>query len=272
MTFLHLLSRKVHQLTQYSRSGVPIWSSVTASPSPPQWSHKVTWERADILQPSTYAPLLKGADYVVHSMGILLEADYKGVVSGRESPISGLRRAFSATKSGAQNPLQRNSNDPLMSQEKDGQITYELMNRDSAIVLAQESSKESVPAFAFISAAGGAPVLPQRYIMTKRQAESTISTEFPKMRSVFMRPGLLWDSSRTMSIPMAGATALGAAFNVVTGGAFSSFLGAAGVMPIKADIVAEALVEALDDGKTKGPVETKEIEALAAKGWRKGML
>lgn len=205
-------------------------------------------------------------------MGILLEADYKGVVSGRESPISGLRRAFSPTKAGAKNPLHRKSDEPLQSQEKDGQLTYELMNRDSAVVLAQEAAKENVPAFAFISAAGGAPVLPQRYINTKREAESTIATEFPRMRSLFMRPGMLWDSSRVITVPMAGATALGAAFNGITGGMFSGFLGAAGVRPIKADTVAEAVVEALGDETIKGPVETKEIEELAAKGWRKGML
>ena len=64
-------------------------------------------------------------------MGILLEADYKGVVQGRESIINGLSRAFSATKSGSQNPLERKPGDELQPQEKDGQITYELMNRDS---------------------------------------------------------------------------------------------------------------------------------------------
>ncbi|CRK38185.1 hypothetical protein BN1708_007654, partial [Verticillium longisporum] len=54
-------------VTSVSRSGEPRWDTVTSSASPPSWSHKVAWERADILQPSTYAPLLKGADYVVLS-------------------------------------------------------------------------------------------------------------------------------------------------------------------------------------------------------------
>lgn len=66
-------------------------------------------------------------------MGILLEADYKGVVSGKESPIAGLRRAFSATKAGTQNPLERREDEPLRPQESDGQLTYEVMNRDSGM-------------------------------------------------------------------------------------------------------------------------------------------
>lgn len=205
-------------------------------------------------------------------MGILLEADYKGVISGRESPISGLQRAFSATKAGAKNPLTRNADEDLKSQETDGQLTYELMNRDSAITLASEANKENVSTFAFISAAGGAPVLPKRYIETKRQAESTIASEFPKMRSFFVRPGMLWDSSRAITIPMAAMTGLGAVFNGVTGGMFGGFLGAAGVKPNKADMVADAVVEGLSDESVKGPVGVKEMEMLANRAWRKGML
>lgn len=91
----------------------------------------MAWERGDLLQPSTYGKHLKGADAVVHSMGILLEADYKAVLQGRESIISGLRRAFSTSKGGSQNPLERKPGEDLRPQEKDGQFTYELMNRDS---------------------------------------------------------------------------------------------------------------------------------------------
>jgi len=205
-------------------------------------------------------------------MGILLEADYKGVISGQESPISGLQRAFSSQKRGSQNPLTRKEGEDLQPQEKDGQLTYELMNRDSAITLAREAANEGAEAFVYISAAGGAPVLPKRYIETKREAESTIASEFVKMRSVFVRPGLLWDTSRVITLPMAAMTGIGAVFNGVTGGLFGGFMGAAGVKPLKADTVAEAVVEALSDGSVKGPVETKEIEELAQKGWRKGML
>ncbi len=64
-------------------------------------------------------------------MGILLEADYKGVLQGKESIRSGLQRAFSTTKAGSQNPLERKEGEDLQPQERDGQLTYELMNRDT---------------------------------------------------------------------------------------------------------------------------------------------
>lgn len=85
-----------------------------------------------MLEPATYQALLKDADAVVHSSGILIEADYKGVLLGMESIWAGLSRAFSTSKLGSQNPLERESpEEPLWAQEKDGQFTYELMNRDT---------------------------------------------------------------------------------------------------------------------------------------------
>jgi hypothetical protein len=37
-------------------------------------------------------------------------------------------------------------------------------------------------------------------------------------------------------------------------------------------LVAEAVVEGLEDEKVKGPIEVKEIEELANRAWRRGML
>lgn len=261
-------------VTSISRSGEPHWPSVSAHQTPPPWSKDVTWRSANILAPATYAADLEGADAVVHSMGILLEADYKGVLTGKESPIAGLRRAFSATKRGTStNPLDRRPDDaPAQPGEEDGQLTYELMNRDSALLLARTASEARVPSFAYISAAAGAPVLPGRYISTKREAESLIASTFPGMRSLFIRPGFLYDSSRGFTVPMAAVTYGGFLANSLTGGNLTWLMGAGGAKPLKADVVAQAVVEGLDDEGVKGPVEVKEIEELANRAWRRGML
>ncbi|KAL8654965.1 MAG: hypothetical protein Q9210_001172 [Variospora velana] len=259
-------------VTSISRSGEPTWSSVTSSSVPPPWSTSVSWEKADILKPATYKSLLIDADAVVHSMGILLEADYKGVLTGKESIWSGLSRAFSATKGGSQNPLERAEGEELRPQEKDGQLTYELMNRDSAITLAQEASFSHVPAFVYISAAAGAPMLPKRYITTKREAESTIASSLPKLRNIFIRPGLLYDSSRSFTLPIAFAGAAGNMVNSLVGGRLTPLAGAAVEKPLKADLVAEAVVESIEDEGVKGVVGTQRIEDLANVAWRRGML
>lgn len=85
------------------------------------------------MKPSTYTTNLESADAVVHSMGILLEADYKGVLQGKEPVWAGLQRAFLSTKMGGQNPLEQEKGSDVEPQENDGQITYELMNRDSGM-------------------------------------------------------------------------------------------------------------------------------------------
>ena len=205
-------------------------------------------------------------------MGILLEADYKGVLTGKESVFSGLSRAFSSTKAGSSgNPLEREPGGELGTGEKDGQLTYELMNRDSAIALAQESEREGVECFIYISAAAGAPMLPQRYITTKREAEATIASELTKLRSVSFRPGFLYDSSRKFTLPIAASGMIGSTVNGVLGGSLTGIFGAAVEKPLKADLVAEAVVEAIAE-ETKGVIATKEIEALASKAWRRTML
>jgi hypothetical protein len=206
-------------------------------------------------------------------MGILLEADYKGVLSGKESVVSGLSRAFSTTKAGSsKNPLDRKPGEWLEQGEKDGQITYELMNRDSAIALAQESESAGAKTFVYISAAAGAPLLPSRYITTKREAENTISSRMTKLRSIFIRPGFLWDKSRTFTLPIAASGMVGSTVNGLVGGSLTRIFGAAVEKPLAASLVADAVVEAIADEETAGIVDTKKIEALAAKAWRRTML
>ncbi|KAL6249754.1 hypothetical protein RBB50_003609 [Rhinocladiella similis] len=260
-------------VTSISRSGEPKWPSVTSEPSPPSWSKSVTWAKGDILKPATYTSHLKGADAVVHTMGILLEADYKGIISGRESIFSGLSRAFSSSKAGStNNPLERKPGGELGKGEKDGQITYELMNRDSAIALAQEAEREGASTFVYISAAAGAPMLPTRYITTKREAENTIASNMIKLRNIFIRPGFLYDSSRKFTLPIAASGMVGSTVNSLVGGNLTRIFGAAVEKPLKADLVADAVVESIADDSTRGVIDTPLIEALAAKAWRRTML
>ncbi|CAG8044889.1 unnamed protein product [Penicillium salamii] len=258
-------------VTSLSRSGEPRWETVSDSKERPSWAGSVEWAKADILKPESYKSYLNGASAVVHTMGILLEADYKGVVQGKEPIISGLQRAFSTSKLGSQNPLARQEGEALEPKESDGQLTYELMNRDSAIALAQESTNEHVPAFVYISAAAGAPLLPARYISTKRDAEAAITSTLPDLRSIFIRPGFMYDSSRKFTLPIAMGGFVASEFNTFLGNKLG-FLGAMAEKPLKVDVVSEAVVEALEDESTKGAVGTKQIEALATKAWRKTML
>ncbi|GAO18906.1 hypothetical protein UVI_02030750 [Ustilaginoidea virens] len=260
------------EVTSISRSGEPQWDAVTSSPLPPSWSHKVSWERGDILRPATYAPLLTDADYVVHSMGILLEADYKGILSGKESPLTGLQKMFATVRERGTNPLDGGSGEDIKPADPTDQFSYEVMNRDSAVALAKHASQGKASAFCYISACGGAPIMPPRYITTKRQAEIAITKNFPQMRGIFMRPPFMYDNSRKLTLAMAAMAGAGSVFTKLTGNYLKDFMGAAGTKPLQVDTVAEAVVEALHDEAIQGPIEVPQIEQLANKGWRNSML
>ena len=115
-------------------------------------------------------------------------------------------------------------------------------------------------------------MLPKRYITTKREAESTIASSFPTLRNIFVRPGFLYDSSRTFTLPIAFFGSAGNMVNSAIGGRLTWLAGAAVEKPLKADLVAEAVVEAIGDDNVSGVVGTSEIEDLANKAWRRGML
>ena len=219
-----------------------------------------------------YAPLLKGADSVVHSMGILMEADYKGVVRGTESPLAGLRKAFAPAPDRGVDPLAREQGEDIKPSDPKDQLSYEVMNRDSAITLARHASAEGVGSFCYISAIAAPPGLPSRYLSTKREAEAAIAENFPQMRNVFVRPPFMYDASRKFTMGIAAATGMATLFNGATKGMFGGLMGAGGIKPLKVDTVAEAVVEALSDETVKGPVDVEKIDELATKAWRRSML
>jgi hypothetical protein len=92
------------------------------------------------------------------------------------------------------------------------------------------------------------------------------------MRSIFIRAPFLYDSSRTFTLPIAAAGNVAAIVNGMVGGRLTWLMGAGGIKPLKADVVGEAVVEALEDEQVRGPVEVREIETLATRAWRKNMV
>lgn len=123
----------------------------------------------------------------------------------------------------------------------------------------------------YISAAAGAPILPSRYITTKREAEETIASSLPQLRSIFVRPAFMYDSSRKLTLPIALGGFIGSEINALLGGKLQ-FLGAMTEKPLQVDVVGQAVVEAIEDEATRGVIGIKKIETLATKAWRKSML
>lgn len=92
------------------------------------------------------------------------------------------------------------------------------------------------------------------------------------MRSIFIRAPFMYDASRTFTLPIAAAGGVASVINSAVGGRLTWLMGAGGIKPLKADLVGEAVVEALEDQEVRGPVEVPEIERLGTRAWRKNML
>ncbi|TGZ80032.1 NAD(P)-binding protein [Ascodesmis nigricans] len=263
-----LASSRNWTVRSLSRHGEPHWPSPTstsiATSARPDWADKVDWRKGDVLNPDTYRDAIKGADAVVHSLGILLEADYKGVLQGKEPVLKGLMKAFDSARATGRNTIREGGKG----------LSYETMNRDSAVTLAEEAARTgTVKSFLYVSAIDSFFALPKRYITTKREAEERISgiAQDAGMRSVYLRPSFLYDSSRTFTLPLAAATMVTSTVNNMFMNKLP-LLGAAGYKPLAVERVAASAVKALEDESVSGVVDVEGISRLADKVWREGML
>lgn len=182
------------EVISMSRSGKP---PTLTSPTDRQWIKEVKWEAADVLNPSTYNKHLKGAAGVVHSLGILLEDEsYKKRLRQEVGSSNSPSYSWAAW-------LPSIGSNPLI--KRDPNFTYEIMNKQSAITLAQafaesidpsETARKDMPTFTYISADKGFPLIPQGYITSKRQAERELMRHKDVFRPILMRPGFLFDETK----------------------------------------------------------------------------
>ncbi|KAL9939149.1 hypothetical protein V8E36_001962 [Tilletia maclaganii] len=210
------------EVVSISPTGRPI---TTPAGHRPGWStsSKISWRAADALKPETYAEHMQDCTAVVHTIGILLESDYKkssgGAGSGGQPGgvglFAGLARGWGMS---SRNPLD----------ERQTAFSYEVMNRDTALGIARtfiETQRGKCPLtsgpapFVYISAEDiFRPIVSERYIKTKREAEyelarlaldsaagpsasaAAAAASEPLIRPFFVRPGLMYHpQTRPMS-------------------------------------------------------------------------
>lgn len=194
-----------------SRSSGRAWT--TPSQHTPTWSTRVQWHKADAFLPSTYSHLVASSSAVVHTLGILLEdPGYKQAI--QDGNVLKLVKGFLGGGPGR-----------LKSREEEKR-GYEGMNRDSGMTFPRThyswntgrsgdgadrvaltvlrtmlttSPERSIAVprpFVYISAADAfRPLVPARYLETKREAELGITRICAEeggkgVRPVFVRPGM----------------------------------------------------------------------------------
>ncbi|KAL9548790.1 hypothetical protein MBANPS3_005509 [Mucor bainieri] len=137
MNICKIAANKGWETVSLSKRGEP---TVFNEYGKPEWAHKVQWASGNSLQPETYKDLLKDVTAVVHSVGILMENDYKSIAQAKSlcEAASGVPRLLLGMKDHG-NPL-----DPKLTNNP--RPTYEMMNRETgnkALVRAYTSTSLS---------------------------------------------------------------------------------------------------------------------------------
>ena len=245
----------------------------------PAWatSDRISWHAADALEPDTYRELMGPCTAAVHTVGILLESQYKGEGSTISSMVQGLLKGWGLAPRG--NPLDPQSGP-----------TYERMNRDAAVAVAQTFSathRTGDAPFVMISASDILqPIISARYTETKREAEAQITElahENPALRPIFFRSGLMYHP-HTRPATTLPATLFDASYNLhalhermriplptpadvlrrisVT----KSLAGALTTPPLHTETVGAAVANAIMDQHVFGALEVNDIRRLG--GWK----
>ncbi|KAG0212073.1 hypothetical protein BGX28_006834 [Mortierella sp. GBA30] len=242
-------------VTSLSRRGKPTLTETNKSDfaAPQGWAHKVNWAQGDSLDPSSYKDAISGSNAVVHTVGLLLEDNYKEILHSQS--LDDLTKNIQSAIRG-QNPLDSGKT------PKSG-LTYERVNRDTAITVANEAAKEGVDTFVFISAAFSPPMVPNRYVTTKREAEHALLTHPSGFRSIIFRPGFLSTPERPITLPLAGLLQISSA---VLGNSIKGtipFAQALSTPPQSMETLARAIMNAVENKDVKGIVDVDGIEELA---------
>lgn len=234
-----------YQVTSFSRSGKPPASTLP-------WIKEVKWEKADIFDPNSYRDKLVGVDSVVHSIGLLFEnQNYKKTMNTNFNFLNDVQNLANMVKPA--NPMERSSHN-----------TYEGIQRDSAVILADAFLKvqPNNPSYVYISADQQMPFIPAGYINTKREAEFELSCK-EGLRTILMRPGVMYDEAMSHTLNnrniLKSLLKMGYDAKNCIIGENISYLNKLVRPPVSIDKVALKVYEKLEDEKFSGIVTLDEI-------------
>ncbi|KAJ2702886.1 hypothetical protein H4218_000598 [Coemansia sp. IMI 209128] len=198
---------------------------------------RVEWIRGDALEPESFREHLAGCTAVVHTVGVLLENDYKHMVN--------LGSASSSSH---------------------GSTTYERANRDTALSVARVARTiQGLDTFVYISASDVLPLVSSRYISTKREAENELLEHKDRMRPIILRPGFMFASARPVSLPIAASLSIyNALYHRTPAGCLlkhTPFAKAASPA-LRREVVASAVTNAINDQRISGVLSIADIERI----------
>jgi len=131
-------------------------------------------------------------------------------------------------------------------------VTFDRVNAESALLVAEEAVGADVKAFVFLSVRDKPPFVPSTFVAAKRRAEREVPEQHPELRTVSLRPNLVYGPRRRGSAPIA------AVLNQLPAGSAGGYAAGDG-HPLPVELVAAAAVHAALTPTLSGMLSVPQI-------------
>ena len=138
----------------------------------------------------------------------------------------------------------------------DRNITFDRVNADSVLVAADEAVDAGLSAFVFLSVRDKPPVVPYSFLSSKRRAERALHEEYPSLRTVSLRPNLVYGARQP------GTSTLAAVLNQLQSAPPHPYATEDG-HPLPVEYVAAAAVQAAVTSTMEGRLTIPQIDDVA---------
>ena len=132
-------------------------------------------------------------------------------------------------------------------------VTFDRVNAESALRAAEAAVAADVGAFVFLSVRDKPPLVPYAFLSAKRRAERSLREDHPSLRTVTLRPNLVYGDRKT------GTSTLAAVLNQGRAVAPHPYASVEG-RPLPVEFVAAAAVQAAVTPTMEGTLTVPQIE------------
>jgi nucleoside-diphosphate-sugar epimerase len=131
-------------------------------------------------------------------------------------------------------------------------VTFDRVNAESALILAEEAVEAGVEGFVYLSVRDKPPFVSRDFLAAKRRAEREVPDQYPDLRTVSLRPNLVYGPGRR------GSATIAAVLNHLPGGVAGGYAADEG-RPLPVELVAATAVQAATTPTLKGTLTVPEI-------------
>lgn len=137
-------------------------------------------------------------------------------------------------------------------QDPEHEVTFDRINGESALVVAEAADEAGVGTFVLLSVQDKPPFVSGRFLASKRRPERSIVEQHPSLRSVFLRPNLIYGRDRPPTPTMA-------ALLETLGRVFPIRYGQPDGRPLPVELVAATAVHAAETETLRGALNVNQI-------------